>query len=181
MQPGRSPLRRSAVLLATLLVLVGRVARADDAPAVRTTHVGLGWHGGNGLGYLGGDVIVFASQRLALDVQLAFHREDLGMASLTSYAVAPAVRAYLRGEGFTPYAAVGAFLVRKTAGSLTWNRTGVFANVGPEWRSPSGFRIFLGAGLRYAPAVAVSNASDRIEEDREHGVNLEFGVRYMFL
>ncbi len=167
------------MLLATLLVLVGTFARADDAPEARTPRVGFGWHTGNGLGLLGGDVIVFAVQRLAIDVQLAYHHEDLGNAALTSYAVAPAVRAFLRSEGFTPYAALGVFGVRKTAGSLTWNRTGVFANVGPEWRSPSGFRLFLGAGLAYVPAVRVSNAAERVEEDRYHGFNLEFGVRYM--
>lgn len=181
MRSGRSALRRCAVLLAGLAALGETAARADDAPEPRSPRVGIGWQGGNGLGLVGADVIVFASPRLAVDLQLAFHREDLGYASLTSYAIAPSVRAYLRPEGFTPYAGLGVAVVRKTAGSLAWSRTGVFANVGPEWRSSSGARFFLGAGIAYWPAVSASNASEWIAEDRYLGFNLELGVRFMLL
>lgn len=179
MKSGQSALRRAAALLASLLALVATVARADDAPAPRTPRVGVGWQGGNGLGLVGADVIVFASPRVAVDLQLAYHREDVGYVSLTSYAIAPAVRAYLRPEGFTPYASLGVAVVRKALGSQVWNRTGVFANAGPEWRSSSGARFFLGAGIAYWPAVRASDGSEGIAEDRYLGMNLELGLRFM--
>jgi hypothetical protein len=161
------------MLLASLLVLLGTVARADDAPETHSPRVGVGWQMGNGLGALGADVIVLAAERLAIDVHLAYGRPDYGYTSMTSYAAAPALRAYLRREGFTPYAAVGVSVIRRTVDSLTWTRAKVFTNVGPEWRWPSGFRVFLGAGLGYG--------SDGIHEDHRLGINAEIGVRLMLL
>jgi hypothetical protein len=182
MPPRRPPPRLAPALLAALLALTAPAARADDEAAPPSApRLGVGWRGGNGLGLLGADVVLFATERLAFDVQLAYDREDLGPATATSHAIAPAVRLYLRPTGFTPYAAAGASWLRGSAGSLAWTRTGLFANVGAEWRWPSGLRVFLGAGGGYASAVSASDAWGTYRDDRYVGLNLELGVRYMLL
>jgi hypothetical protein len=85
------------------------------------------------------------------------------------------------GNRSTPYAAVGMQYVHLTLGSAVGSGTGVFANVGYEWKWKSGLGIQLGGGVQYITKVEAMNATTKVSIGGMAAPNLEFGVRYMFL
>jgi opacity protein-like surface antigen len=172
-------------------VVFAPAARADDAFAPPATlrqapteppqvpfRAGLGWHTGNGVGgplALGAGVLL--RDRVGFELQLGYTKDEM-----TTYGIGSLARVYLlRRERVTPFLAAGFVLRRATLDSLGVTQLGVFANAGPEWRWPSGLRILLGAGVVFAPAARDSNSSASLEGEGGARLNLELGVRYLFI
>jgi hypothetical protein len=168
-------------------------AAAADPPGVTppagtatapTDHVlGVGYKLGDGIGFFGADVIVQPVPHIALDlygtyVTLSASSGQTG----TGYAIAPAVQYHMRDGGVsTPYAAVGMQYVHLTLGDATGSGTGVFANLGYEWKWRSGLGLQLGGGVQYITKVEAMSGTTSISLGGMVAPNLEFGVRYMFL
>lgn len=168
------------LLLGVLLASHARGARPDDEPRAEPRHFGVGWHIGNGLGLQSADLIL-AGPRVALELQLGFEDGAASGRVWSGYALAPAVRGYLHADGSSPFGLVGMALARKTWGSLWWIRPGAFANVGYAWRATSGIEFLLGAGIAWAPEWNASDASGSVRDPEYFGLNLEIGLRFMFL
>jgi hypothetical protein len=166
------------------MVVLAAPARAGDAAApisaAAPLRVAVGWHGGNGLGLLGGGVAVMLRDRLALELQGGYDQGTQDGWDWTGYGVAALARVSLRREGARPSFAIGLSQTWKRVQSLTWSHPGVFASVGAEWRRPSGLRVLFGVGYRYSPPVKESNGSMWVEDRGYSGLNGEVAVGYVF-
>lgn len=172
-----------------LLALSSSTALADPPgetpPAAEPAErmLGVGYKMGNGIGFFGGDVIINPAPHLSLDlygtyVSLAASNGETG----TGYAVAPAIQGHLReGQQSGPYAAVGMQYVHLALGDVVGSGTGVFANLGYEWKWRGGLGIQLGGGVQYLSKVEATNGSTTVMDGGKVNPNLEFGIRYMFL
>lgn len=154
-----------------------------EAPQQDEHALGVGYKIGDGIGFFGGDVIIHPLPHVSLDLygtylELSSSTGETG----TGYAIAPAVQYQLRDhEQSTPYAGVGMQYVHLTLGSTVGSGTGVFANLGYEWKWRSGLGILLGGGVQYITKVEAMNAAAMVSIGGVVAPNLEFGVRYRFL
>jgi hypothetical protein len=190
MKVGQPSLVRSSAWLALMwlalaLTAAAPAARADDAPAAAPApdpfRLAVGWHGGNGVGLLGGGVAVIVRDRLTLELQGGYDSGTQDGWDWTGYGVAALARVSLRREGARPSLAIGVSQTWKRVQALTWSHPGVFANAGAEWRRPSGVRVLFGVGYRYSPAVKESNGSMWVDDRGYSGLNAEVSVGYVFL
>lgn len=145
------------------------------------SHVGVGYKIGNGLGYLGGDVIISPLPHVALDLQAGWFPAGTKHGA-TAFGVAPNLRIFLNEGGrSTPYLSVGYvhFWLTFDQGDKASGR-GVSSHLGYEWKWPSGLAILLGGGIIYQGNVSTAANRMILGED---GVrfSLESGIRYMFL
>jgi hypothetical protein len=145
--------------------------------------LGVGYKLGNGIGIFGADVIINPVPHLSIDlygtyVQISDGKGDNG----TGYAAAPALQYHVFDHRrSTPYAAVGMQYVHLTLGSAAASGTGVFANLGYEWKWASGFAIQLGGGIQHISKVEASDGTRMVTTGGQTAPNLELGFRYMFL
>jgi hypothetical protein len=161
---------------------------AEPLPVVAPRRTAIGWAIGNGLGFLSGDVSRRVAPRVGVELQLAYAHEE--PVDHTAYAIAPIVRAYLEPEGSSFYAAAGVSVAWKSERSsgavasfgprVSWVSYAAFANLGHEWRWPSGLGIRLGAGMGWRPERSGGSGERAWHEERYRGVNLEGGLRYWF-
>jgi hypothetical protein len=150
------------------------------APAKR---LGVGYKLGNGIGFLGADLIINVVDHVSLDLHGSyFSVATSGGESGTGYAFAPAIHGELKtGQRSTPYVALGMQYAHLTVGDATGSGFGGFANVGYEWKWQSGFGIQLGGGVQYLQKVEASSGGLMLMTGGEVNPNIEFGLRYMFL
>jgi hypothetical protein len=174
---------RKLVLVSSICFAVSYVgvARAQDAPQPppppeSPEMVGVGYKMGKGIGFLGADVIFSPVPHFGIDIHAAWID---GFDS--AYALAPALQGYLKPRGSTPYAAVGLQYVHATLGDATASGTGFFANVGYEWKWPSGLGLIVGGGVQYLEEVTATDGATTVTTGGGFNPNLEFGVRYRFL
>jgi hypothetical protein len=149
------------------------------APPVPEKKVGLGYKAGNGLGFVGADIIVAPIEHLALDAQIN-EQSDFG-ATGTGFAVAAQGR-LKGGQSSTPYLGLGFVHSKLTLGSETDSGSGFYANVGFEWRWDWGLGILLGGGAaHWQKPIAVSDGVVTVRKEGGWVPNIEAGLRFMFL
>ena len=155
---------------------------AQSAPAVARKRMGVGYKIGNGLGFLGGDLIIAPIPHVTVDLQANWFSMSSGDSSATGYGVAPSVQGHLfDGQVSSPYAGLGYVYATLSLDGVTASAQGVFANLGYEWRWDSGLGILLGGGVGYVGAINATNGVETVSSPGGTHVNLEVGLRYMFL
>jgi hypothetical protein len=172
-------------LVAAGVVVSSRPALAQNEPAappIVHKRIGAGYKIGNGLGFVGGDLIIAPVEHLSLDLQANWFSAASGDSSASGYGLAPALQFHLfDGQVSSPYAGVGYIYATLSLDGVTASAQGVFANVGYEWRWDSGFGILLGGGVGHLGAIRATNGVQTVEAPGGTHFNLEVGFRFMFL
>jgi hypothetical protein len=155
-------------------------------PVTPEKHLGVGYKIGNGIGFMGADVIIAPIPHLALDLQANYESATVSNGfttqTATGYGVAPELQGRLyEGQVNTPYVGVGFVRVSLKAFDITASANGFFVNGGYEWRWDSGLGILLGAGVAHVSGVHATNGIDTIDRGGFTAFNLEVGLRFMFL
>ena len=153
------------------------------APEVVTSkHVGVGYKIGNGLGFVGGDLIIAPIDRVAINLQANWFSVSAGGDTANGYGLAPGVQFRFKdGPGSSPYLGLGFLHLKISLNGTTASAQGGFFNAGYEWRFPGGFGILLGGGMSYLGEVRVSDGASTVTKKGGPFPNLEFGLRYLFL
>jgi hypothetical protein len=171
----------SAVVVASLAA--PSAARAEETDA---QPIGVGYKIGNGIGFLGADLIVRAIPYVAVDLQANYLAESVdegsGMtATASGYGLAPTVQAQLKPVGHTPYLGLGFAYVHLSLGDVTGSASALLVNAGYEWRFASGVGILVGGGISDIGSIhAMSADGSTISESGGVHFNIEAGVRYYF-
>ena len=152
----------------------------DEEPPAR--HLGVGYKIGNGLGFMGADVIVRPIEHVSVDLQLNYaNASTTGAANATGWGVVPEVQLELRPRRSTPYLGLGLWYARIGDGTVTASGSGFVVNGGWQWRWSSGVEILLGAGMAHIGDIRATNGVDTVEGKGGNVFNIEAGVRYLFL
>jgi hypothetical protein len=153
-----------------------------EAPPVAEKKLGVGYKLGNGLGFVGADIIVAPIEHLAVDLQVNYESFSEPNGSATGVGFAPSIQGRLNGSQLsTPYLGVGWVHASLSLQNVSASVSGFFANAGYEWRWDSGLGILLGGGVAHLGAVHATDGVTTITRNGGWFPNLEFGVRYMFL
>jgi hypothetical protein len=174
----------AASLVAAAVLAASPPTFAQNEQAAPTTvrkKVGAGYKIGNGLGFVGADLIVTPVEHLTFDLQANWFRVSTGDTSANGYGLAPSVQGHLFDGVSSPYAGLGYVYATLTMDGVTASAQGVFANIGYEWRWASGLGILLGGGVGYVGKIQATNGVETITAPGGTHVNLEVGLRYMFL
>lgn len=152
-----------------------------DPPAT-ATHLGLGYKIGNGLGFVGGDLIVSPVPHLALDLQVNSFRVSTSSGKATGYGIAPAAQWLIREPGrSTPYLSAGYLHASVTLENVNASLSGFFINAGYQWNWTSGLGILLGGGASHIGTVSATDGVTTITQKGGWFPNLEFSLRFMFI
>ena len=142
--------------------------------------VGVGYKIGNGLGFLGGDVIVRALPHVALGSagKLLF-----GVGHELGERLRPGPDPAVPMDPGWPHALPGAGLplCASLVGRCSASASGVLLNAGYEWRFASGVGILLGGGAAYLGNIQATNGIDTLTRAGGWHFNIEAGLRYYFL
>jgi hypothetical protein len=166
-----------------LALLAGpNAARAEETDA---QPFGIGYKIGNGIGFVGGDLIVRAIPYVSLDLQANYVSVpvDQGngtIASATGYGFAPMVQGQLKPVGHTPYLGLGFVYAHLSLGDVTGSVSALLVNAGYEWRFASGVGILLGGGIAEIGSVHAMSSTSSIDESGGLHFNIEAGLRYYF-
>ncbi len=154
---------------------------AEDAPA-SATHVGLGYKIGNGLGFLGGDLIISPIPHVVLDLQASTFSVGTSSGTATGWGVAPALQFHIREPGrSTPYVGLGYVYATLSLDNVTASGSGVSVNAGYEWKWTSGLGILVGGGICYLGNLEATDGTTTISRRSQFIPMLEAGIRFMFL
>ena len=173
-----------ALVVAGALLVRAMPALADEeAEATVQKHLGVGFKIGNGMGFVGGDVLISPIPHLTLDRQANYLSTRVsGGGTATGYGFAPTVQGHLfAGQRSSPYIGLGALYATLTLDSVTASATGVVANAGYEWRWSSGLGILLGGGIAYLGNIHATDGVTTVDSPAFTHVNIEAGLRFMFL
>ena len=172
----------TCLLLGVLLTIGAGRAHAEET---EPHPVGVGYKIGNGLGFLGADLLLRLIPHVVFDLQVnyvSFSESLYGGASqtVTGYGLAPTVQFQLKPIGHTPYLGIGMVYVHESLNDVTASTTGLLVNAGYEWRFASNVGVLVGGGIAVVGKVSATDGTTTIE--RSGGVlpNLEVGVRYYF-
>jgi hypothetical protein len=155
---------------------------AVEEPPATPKMLGIGYKIGNGLGLVGADIVVAPIEHLAFDVQLNYFSASEASGTAHGYGFAPAAQGRLfGGQRSTPYVGLGLAHISLTLDNVTATGTAVFANLGFEWRWPSGLGILLGGGVSHLGTITATDQVTTISQKGGWLPNLEVGLRYMFL
>jgi hypothetical protein len=160
-------------------------ARAEETDA---QPFGIGYKIGNGIGVVGGDVIVRAVPYVALDLQanyLSISQSEQGAGTTVTasgYGFAPTVQGQLKPVGHTPYVGLGFAYAHLTLGGTSGSVSALLVNAGYEWRWASGVGVLIGGGIQDIGSVHLVSADGSSSISEAGGVhfNLEAGLRYYF-
>ena len=175
-----------------LLAVATAVALAHASPAlaqkepppdeIASKRLGVGYKIGNGLGFVGADVIVTLVGHVTLDLQANWFSVASEGSSASGYGVAPSLQLHLfKGQVSSPYLGLGYIYASASLDGVTASASGAFANAGYEWRWASGLGILLGGGVAYLGSVHATNGVETVDAPGGTHFNLEVGLRYMFL
>jgi hypothetical protein len=143
---------------------------------------GVGYKIGNGLGFIGADLVIAPVNHLAFDLQFNYLSFSTSTGTATGYGLAPAVQGRLfEGQVSTPYLGLGFLRASMSLSNVKASANGFFANVGYEWRWESGLGILLGGGVAVLGTVHATDGVTTIDQEGGIHPNLEVGLRYMFL
>jgi hypothetical protein len=144
--------------------------------------LGIGYKVGNGLGFLGADLIIAPVEHLAFDLQVNYFSISEPQGTASGYGFAPAVQGRLYGgQRSTPYAGFGLAHISLSLDTVTASGTALFGNVGYEWRWSTGAGILLGGGLAHLGTISATDGVTTITDKGGWFPNLEAGFRFMFL
>ena len=148
-------------------------------PASATT-LGLGYKIGNGLGFLGGDILLSPAPHVVLDLQANTFSAATDSGTATGFGLAPALQFYLNQPGLsTPYASAGYVYAELKLGNAKASASGFFVDFGYEWKWSFGMGVVVGGGVCYLGNIKATDGSIN------HAVGLipsiEAGIRWMFL
>jgi len=165
---------KALLVAACLVALAPRPAQAEE---VEVRKVGVGYKIGNGIGFVGGDVVLRLVPHVVLDLQANYASVD----GMTGYGLAPTVQLQLKEVGHTPYLGAG---IQYATLSDAWRGgyvTGFVVNAGYEWRFASGLGVLVGGGIQDIGTLHVTKGmlASPAPAGGVH-VNLEAGVRYFF-
>jgi len=181
----KTALPRFLVSLLAVVAVLGpsTSARADEsAGEVASKRLGVGYKIGNGLGFVGADVIIVPMDHLSLDLQANYLSVGTDAGTATGYGLAPSVQAHLfKGQVSSPYLGLGYVFASLSLDTITSSTSGFFANVGYDWRWSSGLGILVGAGVAHLGNVHATNGVETLDRPGGTLFNLEVGLRYMFL
>src|SRR5262250_2308135 len=109
-------------------ILVARAAPAlADEPPPPHTFLGVGYKIGNGMGVIGGDVIISPIDHLTFDLQANYFAE----AGAAGYGLVPMLQVHLfSGQVSSPYLGAGVLYATLSMDNVTASTTGVVANAG---------------------------------------------------
>src|SRR5450432_1613351 len=120
-------------------------SEAPPPPApepVAEKKLGVGYKIGNGIGFVGGDIIVAPIEHLAFDLQLNYLAFSEPNGTAKGLGFAPSVQGRLNGGQLsTPYLGLGWVHASLSLQNVSASASGFFANVGYEWRWDSGLGI----------------------------------------
>jgi hypothetical protein len=151
-------------------------------PPVVRKRLGVGYKIGNGLGFVGGDLIIAPLPHVTLDLQANWFSISSAGSSASGYGLAPSVQGHLfDGQVSSPYAGLGYVYATLSLDGVTASAHGVFANLGYEWRWDSGLGILLGGGVGQLGAITATNGAETVSSPGGTHFNLEVGLRFMFL
>jgi hypothetical protein len=145
-------------------------------------HLGVGYKIGNGLGFVGGDIVITPIDHLTLDLQANWFNVSGGSTSASGYGLAPGVQFHVNPAWSSgAYVAVGYLYATISLSNVTSSAQGAFLNAGYEWRWENGFGVLVGGGISRLGTVHASDGVTTVEREGGFFPNLEVGVRYMFL
>jgi hypothetical protein len=181
--------RRAPLMVAMALAALApnvRPARAGEAAAAEAPGaetVGVGYKIGNGLGFMGGDIIIHPAKHLAFDLQLNYANPSVDTTGrrATGFGVSPTVRYELFPHGSTPYLGIGFVYARLSSEQITAAATGAVANIGWHWKWRSGLALILGGGIVHLSRIEATDGVSSISQPGGTHLNIEAGLRYMFL
>jgi hypothetical protein len=153
------------------------------APEIPRKRLGVGYHIGNGWGFVGGDVIVQVVDHLTLDLMVNRLSVDAGGGQdATGWAFGGEAQLHLK-EGWQPSFYLGLGISRGSLSLEDVTASGVltFANVGYDIRLANGLGILIGCGVQHLGTVHGSSAQASIDVEGYTSFNLEAGLRFMFL
>lgn len=141
-------------------------------------------YNGNGLGFIGADVLRRLVPHVVFDLQANY----VSVAELvygasqtvTGYGLAPTVQFQLKPIGHTPYLGIGMVYVHESLNNVTASATGLLINAGYEWRFASGVGVLVGGGIDDLGKVSATDGTTTIQQPGGVLFNLEIGVRYYF-
>ena len=141
--------------------------------------VGVGYKIGNGIGFVGADLLLRLIPHVVFDLQanyVSVSETDFAGAtqSVTGYGLAPTVQFQLKPIGHTPYLGIGMVYVHESLGDVTASATGLLVNAGYEWRFASG------VGIADVGEISATDGTTTIKQSGGVHFNLEVGVRYYF-
>lgn len=170
-------LRSLCVTACAVILSTGPFALRAAAEEVDVEKVGVGYKVGNGIGFVGGDLVWRAVPHVTLDAQLAYGSSG----GFTGYGVAPMVQFELKPVGHTPYLGIGFVYAALGNESTSGWATGFLANAGYEWRFASHLGVLVGAGIDDLGSVH-ARSGDLQATTSPAGIrfNLEAGVRWFF-
>jgi hypothetical protein len=179
-------MRRNGALVGLVVVCVsiagiGRARAEEQAQPPPPQRVGVGYKIGNGLGFVGADVVLGLVDHLSLDLQVNYASVSTALGQASGFGFAPAVHGELFPKGSTPYLALGYVYLKLKVSDVEGAASGYFANLGYNWKWTSGLGIVLGAGVVFVPKVTATNGVETFENSGGAHFNIEAGIRYMFL
>jgi len=158
---------------------------ASPPPApeeVVSRHVGVGYKIGNGLGFLGADLLIVPVEHLTFDLQANWYSAASNNDTVKGFGLAPAVQYHFKGgQVSSAYIGVGYLYARMSLNEVTASAQGGFMNAGYEWRWSNGLGILLGGGIAHIGGVERSDGVTTVTTQGGTFPNLEVGLRYLFL
>jgi hypothetical protein len=166
-------------------VVAASAGRARGEEIDRGHGLGIGYKIGNGLGFVGADVIARYIPHVAIDLQANYVSasvSETGGPTLTAtgYGLAPTVQAQWKTIGHTPYLGVGLVYVHESLQSVTASAAGFLLNAGYEWRFASGVGVMIGAGIDELGTIHATDGTTTLNQPGGLLFNIEAGVRYFF-
>ena len=179
--PGAQPLPANNPPPRILLVTEEPPPPVPRAQAASATHFGLGYKIGNGLGFVGGDIIIGPFPYVAIDLQANYLSGDTNYGTATGYGLAPALQVYFLPPGrHTPFVDVGYIYATMSLQNVKASASGYFINGGYEWKWTPGFSLLLGAGVEHLGTIHATDGITTIDQTGGTHFNLEVGPRFMF-
>ena len=177
-------MKRLSTCLALSAVLTVGVGRAH-AEETEPHPVGVGYKIGNGIGFVGADLILRLLPHVAFDLQANYvsvseSSDGAPSQTVTGYGLAPTVQFQLKPIGHTPYLGIGLVYVHESLNDVTASATGFLLNAGYEWRFASGVGVLVGGGIDDLGQLSATNGTTTIDEPGRVIFNIEAGVRYYF-
>lgn len=144
----------------------------ENAEAVVSKRLGLGYKIGNGLGFVGADVIISPVDHVTLDLQANWFSASGNGATANGYGFAPAVQFHLfKGQVSSPYLGLGYIYSPEPDISCDPKITAVLTDyireLAPPLESVYQQRFVLGRSqVQASSALGLSRGAIRIREDR---------------
>jgi hypothetical protein len=157
-------------------------ASPPPAEEVVSRHVGVGYKIGNGLGFVGADLLIEPIEHLTFDLQANWYSASSNSETVKGFGVAPAVQFHFKGgQVSSAYIGAGYLYARLSQNEVTASAQGAFMNAGYEWRWSNGLGILLGGGIAHLGSVRATDGFTTVETKGGTFPNLEVGFRYLFL